>query len=68
MFESSANIWIPLPRILDMHIAQYGARIKELRDRGMTIENKTEWFNGQLHSYFRYVKQEVEINGQLVFL
>jgi len=67
MFESCANQWIPLYRILDMHIAQYGARVKELRDSGMTIENRTEWVNGVQHSWFRYVKQEVEANGQLVF-
>lgn len=66
MFLTSPNVWIPLPRILEMHIAQYGARIKELRDRGMNIENDWEMVNGQRHTYFRYVKQEVEANGQLV--
>lgn len=33
--------WVPLPRILDLHISQYSARIWTLRHkRGYDIENK----------------------------
>lgn len=47
--------WIPLPRILELGIAQYGARILELRRVGFVIENKTEHVNGARHSWFRLV-------------
>ena len=34
--------WIPLPKILALHIAQYNTRIKELRQQGYYIENRKE--------------------------
>ena len=77
LFESRKNEWIPLPVILSMHIAQYGTRIKELRDEdGMNIENKWQSINGERHSWFRYVPQEaykkVEFkeaeHGQMAFV
>jgi hypothetical protein len=43
--------WIPLPDILALGIAQYNARIYELRRIGYGIENKQE---GD-HSWFRLV-------------
>jgi len=43
--------WIPLPDILALGIAQYNARIYELRRAGYRIENKQE---GD-HSWFRLV-------------
>ncbi len=55
LFESHPDEWIPLPVILEMHIAQYGTRIKELRDSGMMIENMWKSVNGERHSWFRYV-------------
>lgn len=55
MFEESPNEWIPLPRILLMGLAQYGARILELRRSGMNIENRTERHKGTTHSWFCYV-------------
>ncbi len=51
--------WVALPIILDLHLAQYGTRIKELRDghtpskKSYNIENKTEWIGGIRHSWFR---------------
>lgn len=45
--------WVPLPAILQLGIAQYNARIKELRAQGYVIENKTLWLNGIRHSWFR---------------
>jgi hypothetical protein len=46
---------IPLPAILDLHIAQYGARIKELRTIGFDIRNRTERIDGVAYSWFRFV-------------
>jgi hypothetical protein len=45
--------WVPLPQILTLGIAQYGARIHELRRLGFAIENRTERVNGARHSWFR---------------
>jgi hypothetical protein len=45
--------WVPLPAILALGIAQYGARILELRRLGFVIENKTERVAGARHSWFR---------------
>lgn len=48
LLESRLREWVPLPRILDLGIAQYNARIYELRRLGHRIENKQEgdrsWF------------------------
>jgi len=51
--------WVPLPQILALGIAQYGARILELRRLGFVIENKTERVNGARHSWFRLVDSPV---------
>jgi hypothetical protein len=47
--------WVPLPEILKLGVAQYGARIFELRRLGFIIENKSERVAGarQRHSWFR---------------
>ena len=45
--------WVPLPKILALGIAQYNARILELRRLGFVIENKTERIDGARHSWFR---------------
>jgi len=45
--------WVPLPEILALGIAQYNARILELRRLGFVIENKTERINGARRSWFR---------------
>jgi hypothetical protein len=44
---------VPLPAILALGIAQYSARIHELRALGFRIENRRERVNGALHTYFR---------------
>lgn len=48
--------WVALPEILALGIAQYGARILELRRQGFTIENRTEHVDGERHSWFRLIK------------
>lgn len=45
--------WVPLPEILALGAAQYGARILELRRQGFQIQNRTEHRNGKVHSWFR---------------
>lgn len=47
--------WVPLPEILTLGIAQYGARILELRRLGFIIENKTDRMDGVRHSWFRLI-------------
>lgn len=61
LFESQRNEWIPLPRILGMGIAQYNARIFELRREGMNIENKIEWVDSEKHSWFRNTTKEEQL-------
>lgn len=50
--------WVPLPEILALGIAQYNARIFDLRRLGFDVENKTETDpeTGVRHSWFRLVK------------
>lgn len=52
---SRPNEWVPLVEILHLGVAQYNARILELRREGMRIENKIKEANGVRYSWFRYV-------------
>jgi hypothetical protein len=45
--------WVPLPKILALGIAQYNARIFQLRAAGHNIENRTEEVDGETHSWYR---------------
>jgi hypothetical protein len=46
--------WVPLGRILDLRIGQFGARIYSLRhELGLSIENKTVTVDGRKQSWFR---------------
>jgi hypothetical protein len=47
--------WVPLPKILALGIAQYNARLWELRRLGFVIENKSESVDGTRHSWYRLV-------------
>jgi len=52
---------LELPEILAAGIAQFTARIYELRRRGFVIENELEHVNGQVHSrYWLRYDPEVE--------
>jgi helix-turn-helix protein len=55
LLRSARGAWVPLPEILDLGIAQYNARIFELRERGLNIENRTQTVDGVRHSWFRLV-------------
>ncbi len=56
LLQESVNCWVPLPRILDLRISQYSARVHELRRLGFRIQNKTEHRNGQVWSSFRLLE------------
>jgi len=45
--------WVGLPRILELKISQFGARILELRRLGFDIENRQETVDGQRRSWYR---------------
>jgi len=51
--------WVPLPEILALGIAQYNARVFELRRLGFAIENRSETDpeTGVRHSWFRLSSQ-----------
>ena len=57
LLEEHSGCWVDLPRILDLRIAQYGARIRELRrelePKGYRIENRVLRSNGRVSSCFR---------------
>jgi Helix-turn-helix domain len=55
LLRSARGAWIPLPEILALGVAQYNARIFELRKRGLNIQNRTETVDGVRHSWFRLV-------------
>ena len=64
LFEQREGQWIGLPEILSINIAQFGARLKELRDiGGMRIENMMEHGDGTVRSWYRYMKPKGQ--GQL---
>lgn len=50
---------VSLVEILDLHIAQFGARILELRRAGYDIRNRRETANdGTVHSWYKLVTQQ----------
>jgi hypothetical protein len=58
LLEAHRGEWVPLPKILDLHIAQYGARIYRLRRQGHAIENKSEYVGQERHTWFRLTKED----------
>jgi hypothetical protein len=57
LLATHAPSWVSLAQVLDLHIAQYNARVLELRRAGFTIENRTEFVDGRRLSWFRLVQQ-----------
>ena len=55
LLRENVNEWVPLPRVLALNIAQYSARIFELRGAGYEIKNRTEHRNGVVCSWFMLV-------------
>lgn len=64
MLRSAHGAWVPLPEILALGIAQYNARIWELRKRGLNIENRTEIVDGVRHSWFRLIPIDAPKSAQ----
>lgn len=64
LLEENCGRWVDLPSILGLGVAQYGARIYELRrelqPKGYRIENRTERKDGAVHSWFRLVPPRVQ--------
>jgi len=54
LLEEFEGQWIELPAILKLGVAQYNARIKQLRNEGYAIENKVEWQGRVKKSWFRF--------------
>ena len=54
LFEEFRGQWIELPAILRLGVAQYNARIKQLRGEGYVIENRTEWRGPLKKSWYRF--------------
>ena len=57
LLRENVNGWVPLPRILDLRISQYSARIWTLRRRGHRIENRVSRHGNQTRSWFRLVER-----------
>jgi hypothetical protein len=53
LLSSRTGQWVPLPEILELGFAQFGARILELRRDGHTILNKTEHRDGRVLSWYK---------------
>ena len=62
LLQSRPGQWIPLPEILDLGIAQYSARVFELRREGHNIENRTERAGESRRSWFRLVLGDARPN------
>lgn len=54
--------WVPLTEILQLGIAQYSPRIKELRDMGYIITNRQKRVDGKTHSWFRLETARVPVS------
>ena len=68
LFRSRPLQRVSLPTILSMGIAQYNARLFELRSEGMNIESITERVDGVTHSWFMYKPNVMDSTGQSSFL
>ncbi len=59
MFTSRPGQWITLPEILRLGIAQYNARILDLRRSGMNIQNRTYKIGGTRCSEYKYTSEQL---------
>ncbi len=62
LLVSARGSWVGLPEILDLHISQFGARIKELRALGFDISNRMETVDGEKRSWYRLVPGPTHAN------
>jgi hypothetical protein len=56
--EARRGQWIPLPEILGLGIAQYNARIFELRGKGHDIRMRDEWKGRMRHTWYRLEQKQ----------
>jgi len=66
LFERTPEKWVPVWLIADMRprILQYPRVISELRQRGMTIINKTKDIDGVRHSWYIYLPEVTRETGK----
>jgi len=55
---------LELPEIMRLGIAQHGARMKEIRDRGFKVINELESIKGVLHSRYWLMYDPERDGGQ----
>lgn len=54
LLAENVGQWVSLPQLLKTGVAQYAARVWELRHRhGFEIENRTHIVGRQRHSFYR---------------
>ena len=56
---------LELPEIMRLGIAQHGARMKEIRNRGFQVINELESVEGVLHSRYWLIFDPERDGGQL---
>jgi hypothetical protein len=55
---------LELPEIMRLGIAQHGARMKEIRDRGFKVINELESIDGVLHARYWLIYDPERDGGQ----
>jgi len=60
--------WVTLPEILDLRIANYRARISELRDMGYEIKQEDERVGGRRHSRYQLVRKVQQLSLGIIYL
>lgn len=55
--------WVTLPEILDLRIANYRARISELRRRGYWIECYVKQVNGEKRTEYNLTLEPADMEG-----
>lgn len=61
LLRSKEGEWVSLPEILALGVAQYNARIHELRGQGYEITNRTRVEDGIKKSWYRLDKSPVVV-------
>ena len=63
LITSYGEFGCPLPEILDLRIANYRARISELRAQRFDIRCETKWVDGIQHSRYKFCGQLAKGNA-----
>lgn len=62
LLRTASGCWVPLPQILELGVAQYSARIYELRRQGHVIENRIDRTGDVCRSWFRLLPGDTRFN------